>query len=375
MSVRLLVKERSVAGGADKASELVLEDEAIVLGRDAKCQVVLAEQAVSRNHARISRDGSLYFLEDLGSAFGTRINGQALPKGEKRLLRNGDVIAIAQFDVTFDRVTEARGKGGESSEQVARKVVKDVMRGLAGGRENPYLRVMNGPKEGQRIELPDASELVVGRDDSADLVFEDDLMSRRHAKVRRDWSGTHVEDLDSRNGIKVNKKRVARKTLKDRDELEIGAARLLFLDPAEVREAPVVLPDEDEGEATSREKDPDPEPAKPAEAAAGPAAEPEAEAEPPPGSSLVAGDSLAESADSEEPAADEPASEEPGPEPTETPADAEAAGEDGASTGAPIEPFSFGALLGDKRTLIPLVAMAVFAVLALALLVAVLAGA
>src|SRR5438874_1876899 len=108
MSVRLVVKQRSEAGGADKGAEVILDSELITLGRDKSCEVVLAQQAVSRAHARISRDGSLFFIEDLGSAYGTQINGQMLPKGEKRLLRNGDVIAIAQFDVTFDRVASGK---------------------------------------------------------------------------------------------------------------------------------------------------------------------------------------------------------------------------------------------------------------------------
>ncbi|MHB8877163.1 MAG: FHA domain-containing protein [Myxococcaceae bacterium] len=379
MSVRLLVKERSAAGGADKGTEVILEDESITLGREKTCQVVLAQQAVSRAHARISRDGSLFFVEDLGSAYGTQINGQTLPKGEKRLLRNGDIIAIAQYDVTFDRVTEQKGKAGESTEQVARQVVKDVMRGLAGGGETPYFRVMNGPKEGQRIELTDATELVIGRDETADLIFKDDLVSRRHAKIRRDWSGTHVEDLESRNGIKVNKKRVTRKTLKDRDEVEVGGIRLLYLDPSEVREAPVVLPDE-EGESTSHEEAPDPEksdeqPAlaeepKPAEAAE--AAPEEAPAEAPP----------------EEPAAEapEPGGEEPPPEgqagegeePGEEPAD-EGDGEEEGEAPIAKKKKKGGAggglaALGDKKTLIPLVAMGVFAVMALVLIIAVIAG-
>src|SRR3954447_11317665 len=128
MAVRLTVKQRSEAGRADKPSAVVREDGVITLDRDAKGQVVLAQQAVSRSHARISRDGSLFFIEDLGSAYGTQINGQTLPKGEKRLLRNGDVIAIAQFDVTFDRVAEApKGRANESTALVARQVVKDVM--------------------------------------------------------------------------------------------------------------------------------------------------------------------------------------------------------------------------------------------------------
>ncbi|MGQ0506409.1 MAG: FHA domain-containing protein [Myxococcaceae bacterium] len=293
MTVRLLVKQRSEQGGADKAEEVLLKDPVITLGRDPACQVVLAQQAVSRSHARISRDGALFFVEDLGSAYGTHVNNQPLPKGEKRLLRNGDVIAIAQFDVTFDRVAELpKDANDNKTSRVARHVVKDVMRGLGAG-EAPYFRVMNGPKEGQKIEVADAQELVVGRDAAeADVVLEDDLVSRKHAKIRRDWSGTHVEDLESRNGIKVNKKRVNRKTLRDRDELEVGGVRLLYLDPADVREAPVVLTDDDEvantGSLPPVEEsppvagpEPQAEPA-PAEAAAEPepvAPEPEAEQE------------------------------------------------------------------------------------------------
>src|SRR5690349_13943481 len=227
MSVRLTVKQSSEAGG--KPTEHVLDEPVITLGRDKSCQVVLAQQAVSRNHARITQEGNLFFLEDLGSAYGTQVNGKPLPKGEKRLLRNGDVIAIAQFDVRFDKVTDLpHDVDSQKTSFVARNMVKDVMRGLAGDEER-YLRVMNGPRAGERLEIPDAKEFVIGRDDSADVIFRDDLISRRHVKVRRDWSGTHVEDLGSRNGIKINRKRVSRKLLRDGDELEVGGVRFVYV--------------------------------------------------------------------------------------------------------------------------------------------------
>lgn len=250
MGVRLTVKQKGKEGAAPQT--VMLDDEEITLGRDQHCQVVLAQSAVSRNHARITRDGTLFFVEDLGSSYGTQINGQKLPKGEKRLLRNGDTIEIAQFDVVFDRVADVAEDQSGKTMFVSRNLVKDVMKGLSAGGEQPYFRVMNGPMEGQKIEMGEAQEYVFGRDDSADIVLNDDLVSRRHAKVRRDWSGTHVEDLGSRNGIKVNKKRTKKQTLKDRDEVEIGGVRLLYIDPTEVRETPVVLPasDEDDGEGT-----------------------------------------------------------------------------------------------------------------------------
>jgi pSer/pThr/pTyr-binding forkhead associated (FHA) protein len=272
----------------------VTSDEAeLTLGRDPSCQLVLAQQAVSRNHARIVRDGTLFFIEDLGSSYGTQVNREKLPKGEKRLLRNGDIIAIGTFDVTFETVSAFEKEDSASKTMfVSRKAVKDVMKGLTSAGEQPYFRIMTGPTEGGRIELSEASELVFGRDPAADIVLNDDLVSRRHAKVRRDWSGAHVEDLGSRNGIKVNRKRMTRATLKDRDEVEIGALKLLYIDPNEVQESQVVLAQDDE-ENTLGIKDEVP-PAPPEKPAEPEVAEAKAESE-----SAPDGEAAAPPADSE----------------------------------------------------------------------------
>jgi pSer/pThr/pTyr-binding forkhead associated (FHA) protein len=364
MSVRLLVRQRSEAGG-DKPIEVLLDEEVINLGRDKGCQVVLAQQAVSRNHARISRDGSLYFLEDLGSAYGTQVNGKALPKGEKRLLRNGDVIAIAQFDVTFDRAVERPKVSDDKTSLVARHLVKDVMRGLGSG-EGPYFRVMNGPREGEKIEITDAREMIIGREEGVEIVLHDDLVSRKHAKIRRDWSGTHVEDLESRNGIRVNKRRVNRRTLKDRDELEVGGIRLLYLDPTEVREAPVVLPNQEpvpeevEGEPTNSGLDEEPEEsAEPEEAAHEAPAEDDVSPEPEPDAGF-----------SDEPASEDPAFDDAPPD------DELPEGMDDAADELDDEPAvpSAGPLGLPKSTLILLGAMALVGLAAISLLVMLFAG-
>ncbi|WP_426732028.1 FHA domain-containing protein [Myxococcus faecalis] len=349
MSVRLTVTQRSEAGA--KGTEHVLTESVITLGRDKSCQVVLAQQAVSRNHARICQEGTLFFLEDLGSAYGTQVNGKPLPKGEKRLLRNGDVIAIAQYDVRFDKVTELIN-GDATSEKtsfIARDNLKDVMRGLSSSEER-YLRIMNGPREGERIEIADASELVIGRDEKeVDIVLKDDLTSRKHAKIRRDWSGTHVEDLGSRNGIKVNKKRVNRKALKDNDEVEVGGTRFLYVDPAEPAEEPVQL-------ATDVKKAPPPSPSRPAPVRKQKPPEPEPEPPPP----------------EPEP---EPAPPEPEPEPEPGPIEEPIQPSQENSVPDEVAPGGAMAMLKDKQKLVPLVVMGVVGLVFLVLLIAVVAGA
>jgi len=365
MSVRLTVTQRSEAGAAP-STEVVLDDAVITLGRDRSCQVVLPQQAVSRNHARIVQESTLFFLEDLGSAYGTQINGKPLPKGEKRLLRNGDVIAIAQYDVRFERMTEFNvdANAVETTSYIARGMVKDAMRGLASGEER-YLRFMNGPREGERIEIGDAKEFIFGRDEKeADVILKDDLVSRKHAKLRRDWSGTHVEDLGSRNGIKVNKKRVDRKALTDGDELEVGATRFLYVDPSEpAAEQPVQIATE------VKARPPAPSPSRQPKAMEPPP--PEEEPEPPPAEEPEAPPPADEAAPSEEPAASDESLplEEPASLSSEVPdADAGADADTSADAGA-------RSLLKDKQKLVPLVVMGVVGLLFLVMMIAVLAGA
>src|SRR5690606_1646204 len=133
-----------------EAVEHALEGPTITLGRDKACEVVLPRQAVSRNHARITVDGDLSFLEDLGSSFGTQINGEALPPGEKRLLKTGDVIVIAQFDITYSQQKAIPAPGGdESTSYVSRAMVRGALRGVLSA-EDPFFRFMNGEREGEK---------------------------------------------------------------------------------------------------------------------------------------------------------------------------------------------------------------------------------
>jgi FHA domain/Double zinc ribbon len=59
-------------------------------------------EVVSRIHANIRVEGESYYLEDIGSANGTYINHNILPKGNRHLLRTGDRIGLGKGDlVTF----------------------------------------------------------------------------------------------------------------------------------------------------------------------------------------------------------------------------------------------------------------------------------
>lgn len=92
--------------------------------------------------------------------------------------------------------------------------------------------------EGREIELGSGS-IVIGRSSTCQIVVDDGLVSRRHAKVSADADGVYVEDLGSVNGVFVNARRIqGTQQLGDGDHLQIGRQDFV-LRSALVSERPV----------------------------------------------------------------------------------------------------------------------------------------
>jgi pSer/pThr/pTyr-binding forkhead associated (FHA) protein len=89
------------------------------------------------------------------------------------------------------------------------------------------LVVQKGPGAGSRFLL-DADEVSAGRHPDSGIFLDDVTVSRRHAVFRREGSTFTVEDAGSLNGTYVNRDRIEKVQLKDRDEVQVGKYRLVF---------------------------------------------------------------------------------------------------------------------------------------------------
>jgi hypothetical protein len=79
----------------------------LVLGRHRECGVQILDEKSSRRHARVfHRDGE-WWVEDLGSANGTRLNGRALTAATR--LDDADVIGIGAMKLCFRLGDDAEG--------------------------------------------------------------------------------------------------------------------------------------------------------------------------------------------------------------------------------------------------------------------------
>jgi pSer/pThr/pTyr-binding forkhead associated (FHA) protein len=93
-----------VTEGADAGAALTLEDEGriYVIGREASCDLALADTDVSRAHVNVVRRGSTVLLRDLGSKNGARLGDARLPPDRDVPWRAGLALLIGTTTMLLD---------------------------------------------------------------------------------------------------------------------------------------------------------------------------------------------------------------------------------------------------------------------------------
>jgi len=89
----------TIAEGKEAGREFTFEQPQVVIGRTEECDVVLYDPGVSRRHARIFAEGTAYFVEDMGSSNGTKVNGSVV---KKQQLSHGDAVALGPVVFSFN---------------------------------------------------------------------------------------------------------------------------------------------------------------------------------------------------------------------------------------------------------------------------------
>ncbi|MEZ6184297.1 MAG: FHA domain-containing protein [Planctomycetota bacterium] len=108
--------------------------------------------------------------------------------------------------------------------------------------------IVVGKKRTEEYTLTDAVT-VIGRDKGVNVELSDFKASRRHALLVQTAAGCFVKDLGSRNGVSLNKTRLATRgqmPLKNGDVISLGSTTLVFKDlvaaPDDEVETPAVQP-------------------------------------------------------------------------------------------------------------------------------------
>ena len=215
----------------------------LTFGRSADNAVVLDDTQVSRHHARLEWVDSGPQLTDLSSANGTTLNDTALEPNVPHPVRPGDTMHVAGFQLALHMPGEGHLEGRDLAAQPLPAGRPAVLCRAEPARVSLSVLVPQGSLE---FELAQES-ISVGRDPASDVLIDNPVASRRHARLERTAYGYRIVDLSSANGLTYQEVAISHMLLVDGDVVRIAddvslTYRITPLVPEVAAEAPPVIP-------------------------------------------------------------------------------------------------------------------------------------
>jgi len=127
-----------VLEGPMSGAQFDIDKEVIFVGRSTGNDVRIRDEAVSRRHLKIFSVESCYFIEDLKTKNGTRINGEAMDAGFARFITENDRIqlgsTVIRLDgigvnkppITVEEMEEARNSKAYRGEERRSRIFKEM---------------------------------------------------------------------------------------------------------------------------------------------------------------------------------------------------------------------------------------------------------
>lgn len=174
----------------------------VLLGRGTKNDIVIDDNAVSREHLKLIQVDTGYELRDLNSSNGTFVNGQ--PVGREVWVLEAQCIVELGDHVTLEYHPGELQEYSPQTESVAESLAKTKPKSDKKFQPHYLIVTIHSQKEPAIYPL-NKPELTVGRGVNNDIVLVEPEMSRVHFRLKLvPMKGYTLEDLGSTNGTMVN---------------------------------------------------------------------------------------------------------------------------------------------------------------------------
>ncbi len=193
------------------------------IGRAEENTIRLTERNISRQHARLVRQGNGWFLEDLRSDNGAFVNGVRIAGRQE--LAHGDLVQLGDYRIEVnDEALDTREQGHRLLSAPPGVQKRETLTG-----QPDRFVMLIGPTQGAEFPL-EGDRLMIGRGEECDLCINHASVSRVHAEVRSVGDGRYeLVDKGSANGVRVNGADLERALLDARDVIELGDVVLKFI--------------------------------------------------------------------------------------------------------------------------------------------------
>lgn len=204
------------------------EGQTLTIGRGQDADITVDNNAISRQHSSLELKGGTYYLTDLYSLNGTKVNGQKIDSAVP--IKKSDLIEIGKFTLkpaealTDEGETESSSSSMEGMDQtifVSSRPKKNAVSA------QDILRVIEGFATPSTLVLTGLNSVKIGKDASCDMVISGLLVAKTQYFITRNGDGFNLTPGSGWRKVFLNNDKITRETkLKKGDVITVAGTSL-----------------------------------------------------------------------------------------------------------------------------------------------------
>jgi len=197
----------------------LINKDRMTIGRSVSNDIVLEDLSVSRSHAEISVEGGRFFLTDMGSANGSRVNGVSITDTE---LFHDDVILIGESTLLFVTTqSETEPVAEETWEPPVQQIETVTEPDVA------FLTV-RCPRQRPQLHAVSGAAAQIGRARDNEVRVADWFVEPYQAQLLRESGRFRLINLSAETPVFRNEELVEDVLLEDGDVIQMGMSQIAF---------------------------------------------------------------------------------------------------------------------------------------------------
>jgi len=207
----------------EEVLRLTMGEDRVVLGRGDRCDVVIPDPEVSRQHVALHLEDGRCVMQDL-SGKGTLVAGKKMSDG---VVQDGADLVLGQWRAIFRLAVG--GNDVDATELGPRTEIIAAAEASDSSKIAAQVRLRSGTQE--TTHKLQTESFTAGKDAGNDLVLNQRFVSGRHLKVTRQHNRFLVSDQRSTNGTWVGNVRIFEAEVPLFTTLRVGEGELI-IEPA-----------------------------------------------------------------------------------------------------------------------------------------------
>lgn len=216
---------------AELQAEYLLDDKfEVKIGREADCEIVIDNAAVSRHHCTLREVKRKWTIFDEGSANGTFVNGQKIAQHE---LQHNDRIVLGKHTLLFNQyaIGPEAGVGKDRSRDAYAQPTLLVDPGALAGmaersKPQPVALLLQGPK---RTVIPlEQERIVIGKAARCEVRIAGWLVKDEQAYVVKTAAGYKIIHAGGWRAMRVNGEKQKEALLSAGDVITVAGHKIAY---------------------------------------------------------------------------------------------------------------------------------------------------